>query len=153
MPKVIGFTPPWLARPSPGSQAFADLGDHSESAQVRNQARYFGQRRSLAQRGTEVFVAVGNQIRWLDLRPTKHAWEDDRVSPKLAADLSHHQQQDSEEPEGVNSKTAAYRVRLSFSSNCQLYLPLLTYRRRCLFQSIIRSVNSLSLRPVTFLPS
>ena len=35
-----------------------------------------GPRRTIAHRGTEVFIAVGREIRWADLVYLKEAWED-----------------------------------------------------------------------------
>ena len=35
-----------------------------------------GPRRTIAQRGTEVFIGVGREIRWADLVYLKEAWED-----------------------------------------------------------------------------
>jgi nucleoporin NUP82 len=52
MPKVLSHTPAWLTRPHPAFDALA-------GAQV------------LANRGTEVFAAVGREIRWADLATWK----------------------------------------------------------------------------------
>lgn len=35
----------------------------------------YGPRRTIARRGTEVFIAVGKEIRWADLVYLKEAWE------------------------------------------------------------------------------
>ncbi len=87
MPKIISYTPPWLSRPSPGSQAFTNIQDHdlnpsnrpscpSFSSHDNVDQPYSGPHRLLARRGTEVFVVVGNQIRWTDLRMVKNDWEE-----------------------------------------------------------------------------
>lgn len=89
MPKIISYTPPWLSRPSPGSQAFTTLPSHDSDPLKRasqlgsptgqsDPQPYYGPHRLLARRGTEVFVVVENQIRWLDLSMVKHAWEERR---------------------------------------------------------------------------
>ena len=53
---IAGWTPAWLARPSPASKLF-------EGCQV------------LDRRGTEVFVAKGNKIQWANLKDVKKAWD------------------------------------------------------------------------------
>ena len=63
MPKVLSYTPPWLSRPSPGFKVFYDppksTSTTAESAPAVS--------RTIASRGTQLFVAVGNEIRWTDL--------------------------------------------------------------------------------------
>ena len=86
MPKVVGYTPPWLAKPSPGSKIFSDpeaqspppltkrssyLSSFSGPTNTQTQ----GPSRLLAQRGTETFAVVGNKIRWADLAAVKDSWE------------------------------------------------------------------------------
>jgi nucleoporin NUP82 len=81
MPKITSYTPAWLSKPNPGHEIFvpSSLGaDHpSLSAGTGGKgAAKPGPRRTIAQRGTEVFVAVGREIRWADLVYLKEAWED-----------------------------------------------------------------------------
>ncbi|KAK4540134.1 hypothetical protein LTR36_009799 [Oleoguttula mirabilis] len=72
MPKVLARDPSWLARPSPGFQLFrADGRQHGQSPVVR----YEGPLRRIAHRGTEVIVAVGNELRWSELSMLKDAGE------------------------------------------------------------------------------
>ncbi|MCJ1433685.1 hypothetical protein MMC27_003049 [Xylographa pallens] len=87
MPKVLSYTPAWLSRPSPGFDLF-----HSNDRKLSHKASEAGSkkdehgaRRILAYRRTEycneVFVVVGNTIRWADLGQIKDDWEgeqDDR---------------------------------------------------------------------------
>ena len=89
MPKIQSYTPPWLARPSPGfellsphaasraSQFNASSSRPSRSGQTNGARKIIGSRRTIARRPdtTEVFVAVGNQIRWTDLRNLKDTYE------------------------------------------------------------------------------
>ncbi|KAH0538299.1 hypothetical protein FGG08_005119 [Glutinoglossum americanum] len=85
MPKILSYTPSWLSRPTPGFNLFSPIsgpditdaithssyrGRHGPS---RTQYQQFPRRR-LARRGTEVFVAVGNQLRWADLLRLKKDW-------------------------------------------------------------------------------
>ena len=58
MPRIISRTPRWLSRPAPGHTLFAKDGR-------RNSIE--GPQRTIAHRGTEIFVAVGNELRWADL--------------------------------------------------------------------------------------
>lgn len=91
MPKILSYTPPWLSRPSPGAQIFSDAANTSSSHTSgilkrsdaalnghNNASSYKGPHRTIAQRGTEIFVAVGNHIRWADLRRLKDDWADIR---------------------------------------------------------------------------
>ena len=89
MPKILSYTPPWLARPSPGSGIFSEtLSPLSSGSPSRNGAEaartngnssnhgYEGPCRLLAHRGTEIFAVAGNKIRWADLRRVKDDWHE-----------------------------------------------------------------------------
>ena len=80
MPKVKSFTAPWLANNAPGHQLFEPSADALRSRALsppysssKKQA-IAGPRRTIARRGTEVFVAVGREIRWGDLAYLKEEW-------------------------------------------------------------------------------
>jgi nucleoporin NUP82 len=85
MPKVTSYTPAWLSKPNPGHEIFvpsvlgADHPSLSSGANVKGPTNP-GPRRTIAQRGTEVFIAVGKEIRWADLVYLKEAWEDKQKS-------------------------------------------------------------------------
>jgi nucleoporin NUP82 len=86
MPKPTSYTPTWLSRPNPGWDIFTpsvkDLGyPFLSQTSSKNNAKS-GPRRTIAQRGTEVFVAVGKEIRWADLVYLKEAWEDKQERQK-----------------------------------------------------------------------
>lgn len=77
MPKVKGYTPLWLSQ-TPGRSVFAPgSGDPTPSlssyATKKNQPAP-GPRRTIAKRGTEIFVAVGKEIRWADLISLRETW-------------------------------------------------------------------------------
>lgn len=85
MPRILSYTPSWLSRPSPGYQVFKpsnnnkqlDPEDPNHYAHVSNRPQeYLGPKRTIAHRGTQIFVAVGNEIRWSDLCMLKDDWED-----------------------------------------------------------------------------
>ncbi|KAI4742621.1 hypothetical protein E4T50_06963 [Aureobasidium sp. EXF-12298] len=70
MARVIGHTPSWLSAPSPGFNLFQRNPDTKAPSGLRNQltkAEARGPTRTIAHRGTEIFVLVGNEIRWSDL--------------------------------------------------------------------------------------
>ncbi|KAI0408635.1 hypothetical protein F4802DRAFT_594047 [Xylaria palmicola] len=78
MPKIKAYTPAWLSSPSPGHRLFAPNPDD-----VQNIASYSSRaaaaaspRRTIATRGTEVFIAVGKEIRWADLVYLKEKWQE-----------------------------------------------------------------------------
>lgn len=71
MAKVLSHTPTWLSRPSPGFDFFQP-GPQTKSpiALSNGQGKKIDHQtpsRTIASRGTEVFVVVGNEIRWSDL--------------------------------------------------------------------------------------
>jgi hypothetical protein len=74
MPKILVRDPAWLARPTPGYQLFQQ--DSTSKSQQSHDARYEGPLRKIAHRGSEVFVAVGNELRWSELGLMKDVGED-----------------------------------------------------------------------------
>ncbi|KAK2743044.1 hypothetical protein FQN57_005000 [Myotisia sp. PD_48] len=84
MPRVVDYSPPWLARPSPGADLFSLSNDDqkkSSNSGARPEASasttgYLLQpRRTLARRDADIFVVVDNQIRWANLTDIKDAWK------------------------------------------------------------------------------
>lgn len=75
MPKVIGYTPSWLSRPSPGFSVFTPKPTTSSKATngVDEAGGLSRTKNTIATRGTEIFVAIGNEIRWSDLVELKEA--------------------------------------------------------------------------------
>ena len=69
MPRVISYTPSWLSRPSPGFDLFASKSKASTRATngPSNATEQPGPHKTIACRGSEIFVAAGNEIRWSDL--------------------------------------------------------------------------------------
>lgn len=68
MPRVISYTPEWLMRPNPGYELFAPKSTAVKAPAVQGGA---GRRKTIATRNSEVFVAVGTEIRWADLELLK----------------------------------------------------------------------------------
>ena len=83
MPKIISYTPPWLCRPSPGFHLFsselskrsAERGSNQSVNGSKNKKTPVGPVKTIARRGTEIFVVVDNEIRWSDLCMLKGDWE------------------------------------------------------------------------------
>ncbi|PMD40443.1 hypothetical protein L207DRAFT_565900 [Hyaloscypha variabilis F] len=90
MPKVISYTPAWLSKPNPGHEIFttktmgAPTASSNGSTASSKRAAKPGPRRTIARRGTEVFIAVGKEIRWADLVYLKEAWEDKQSTNSLS---------------------------------------------------------------------
>ncbi|KAK8138192.1 hypothetical protein PG984_001572 [Apiospora sp. TS-2023a] len=82
MPKVKAYTPAWLSRPSPGHRVFAPAAGEprpSTYSSSRSDISKTGPRRTIAQSGSQVFVAVGKEIRWVDLIELKEKWQEKDV--------------------------------------------------------------------------
>ncbi|MCJ1311717.1 hypothetical protein MMC25_005390 [Agyrium rufum] len=93
MPKVISYTPSWLERNAPGLEFFTP---HDRSKQTISSGTEEGgivpkeasstASRTIAQRGTEIYVVVDNTIRWTDLCSLQEAWrEAGKKAPRSAA--------------------------------------------------------------------
>lgn len=79
MPKVKHYSASWLSKNAPGHQLFEPSQDATRSRALSppySSKKKFspGPRRTIARRGTEVFVAVGKEIRWADLAYLKDDW-------------------------------------------------------------------------------
>lgn len=77
MPKVKSYTAPWLSH-GPGHALFAPSSEASKAlgapSPYSKKKKPVGPRRTIARRGTEVFVAVGKELRWGDLAYLKDKW-------------------------------------------------------------------------------
>lgn len=79
MPKVKCYSAAWLSKNAPGHQLFEPLPEVARSRSLASpyaakKKTIQGPRRTIARRGTEVFVAVGKDIRWGDLAYIKEEW-------------------------------------------------------------------------------
>lgn len=72
MPKIKSYTAPWLSQ-GPGQRLFAPSADAASPYNSKKQ-NIPGSKRTIARRGTEVFVAVGKELRWGDLAYLKEKW-------------------------------------------------------------------------------
>ena len=102
MPGVLKYTPAWLSRPSPGFEVFASKAPPKLSnteAKQKNE-KPFGPQRTIARRGTEVFVAVGNELRWTDMVLLKERY--DETQDKQNGQNGNEDDQDDQEDEMGN---------------------------------------------------
>ncbi|KAH8878572.1 hypothetical protein GQ53DRAFT_850160 [Thozetella sp. PMI_491] len=84
MPRIKSFAPGWLNSPAPGHKLFALAREENTAPNsVLAKKQKPGPRRTIARRGTEVFVAAGRQIRWGDLAILKENWESKTVGSRL----------------------------------------------------------------------
>lgn len=75
MPKVKSYSAPWLAKNAPGHQLFEPIADLARPQALSTKTQHQpGPRRTIARWGTQVFVAVGKEIRWGDLAYIKEQW-------------------------------------------------------------------------------
>ena len=82
MPRVLSYTPAWLSRTAPGFRLFSNGDEQNQNAASSKSLNGdsdtvvpSGHRRTIEHRGSEVFVAVGTDIRWADLASIKDSWE------------------------------------------------------------------------------
>jgi nucleoporin NUP82 len=85
MPKVLSYTPEWLSRPSPGYHLFAPK--QTTGNGVAAKKKDLGPRKTLATRGSELFVASGHEIRWTDLVNLKEGTEPASRTLKISVPL------------------------------------------------------------------
>ncbi len=70
MLSVVRRTPAWLADQSPGGELFTAPSTSNSSTPPKP-----GPSRTIARRGNEIFVAVGNQLRWADVTLLQQIWQ------------------------------------------------------------------------------
>lgn len=80
MPKILQRDPAWFANSTPGYNLFqVGATPHvAQDARLATETSFDGPSRRIAHRGTEVFVVVGNEVRWSDLGLLRDAGEERR---------------------------------------------------------------------------
>ena len=80
MPKVKNYAPSWLSEQSPAHKLFESTPETRSRGLTptysNKKTSVLGPKRTIARRGTEVFVAVGKEVRWGDLAYLKDEWTD-----------------------------------------------------------------------------
>ena len=86
MPKILSYTPSWLTRPSPGYALFSQKPKeiNAEAKEQKQGGQDLRIRRTIAHRGTEIFVVVDNEIRWSDLVMLRERSEEDQQDVRLS---------------------------------------------------------------------
>ncbi|ORY69865.1 nuclear pore complex protein An-Nup82 [Pseudomassariella vexata] len=74
MPKIKSYTPAWLSQPSPGHRLFAPSSEQPRSSLASASVPRLAPRRTIARSGSQIFVAVGKEVRWADLIELKEIW-------------------------------------------------------------------------------
>lgn len=78
MPKILQRQPRWLDHDTPAAEFFFQSSDRQQQKTGGGQKTgYEGASRKIAHRGSEIFYAAGNEIRWSDLAVLKEAGETD----------------------------------------------------------------------------
>ncbi|QSZ29155.1 hypothetical protein DSL72_003666 [Monilinia vaccinii-corymbosi] len=114
MPRVLAYTPTWLSKPSPGHEIFTAGPATSNPTAPGNiynandkKSNKPGPRRTIARRGTEVFIAVGKEVRWADLVYLKEAWENKQENQRS---FLKGKSRSGEEPEAGDDVARGYRI-------------------------------------------
>ena len=113
MPRIISYTPSWLARPSPGFQLFDIPVSSPSSTQYHlrgpNPTEYSGPNKTIACRGTEVFIVAGKTIRWSDLSLLKAEDDELQATPSKKPKLNGREEKAVIDDNGPED--GSYRVR------------------------------------------
>lgn len=90
MPKIQSFSAPWLQEPNPGHKLFEQSEENSRlpASIAYSKSASQGPKRTIAQRGNEVFVASGREIRWGDIAYLKDALEADQSRTRASSHLN-----------------------------------------------------------------
>lgn len=134
MPRVIKRTPDWLVPPSPGHSLFSFKAPRFATSSSNDIASQQGALRTIAKgRGSEIFVASGNELRWADLAVLKHDFQEVHDSRNGASKTTYHYEGDED---------SAYRVRGNFLH--ALIFTLLIIYRSYAFLELALSLNCMS---------
>ncbi|KAL3425036.1 nuclear pore complex protein An-Nup82 [Phlyctema vagabunda] len=107
MPKVTSYTPAWLSKPTPGHGIFTATATNTSNGsghELKKKKAKPGPNRRIVHRGTEVFIAVGKEIRWADLVYLKETWEDKQLSEKQARGKGKYASSPRDQPDDRNAQ-------------------------------------------------
>ncbi|KAI5459943.1 nuclear pore complex protein An-Nup82 [Mariannaea sp. PMI_226] len=115
MPKVKSYAAPFLVGDAPGHRLFEPssevLRSRSFDGAHGSKKKYTpGPRRTIACRGTEVFVAVGREIRWGDLAYLKDGWANRHARAKNGGRVKREDSFQSADEESILEYAAGLRV-------------------------------------------
>lgn len=112
MPKILSRDPAWLSAATPGFNLFQP-NEFTSKAQHTPGDSYDGPSRKIAYRGTEIFVAVGNELRWSDLALLQHVGEE-RHRGKQTGRYSH-DSEDTQQERAYKVSCTARMIELDYS--------------------------------------
>jgi len=116
MPKIKSYTPRWLTDPTTsGHQLFTRSQGDATSLRFSSKKTEPGPRRTIARRGTEVFVANGKEIKWGDLVYLKDGWETKQARSFRPSQIKREESNGSlDSPDGITNgdghSSEGYRV-------------------------------------------
>ncbi|WQF75486.1 Putative nucleoporin NUP88/NUP82 [Colletotrichum destructivum] len=112
MPKVKSYSAPWLSH-GPGRSLFAPSNDAASKAMsapspyASKKKKTPGPRRTIARRGTEVFIAVGKELRWGDLAYLKEKWSTKHAHRRMGSRVKREDSSDGFDDEMIPSTEEA----------------------------------------------
>jgi nucleoporin NUP82 len=118
MPKVKSYAAPFLSGNASGHRLFEPTTEvsRSRSFDAASKKKFVpGPRRTIARRGTEVFVAVGREIRWGDLAYLKDEWANRRNNGRSGSRIK---REDSFQSEADSVLESIAGVRVSWQRAC-----------------------------------
>ncbi|PCD40366.1 hypothetical protein QX201_008645 [Fusarium graminearum] len=112
MPKVKSYSAAWLSSNAPGHRLFEQSPEAIKSRGLESnysskKKTTPGPRRTIARRGTEVFVAVGREIRWGDLAYFKDEWANRRSKSRSSQGVHIKREDSTQSLEDDNLENAA----------------------------------------------
>ncbi|PKS09999.1 hypothetical protein jhhlp_004623 [Lomentospora prolificans] len=116
MPKVKSYTPSWLSKGSPGHNLFSpsiDASRASLSSPYTTKSKKKtpnGPKRTIARRGTEIFVANGKEIRWGDLVYLKETHGQNRANFHVKRESSVADGDTPDDDDDVGNRALGYRI-------------------------------------------
>jgi nucleoporin NUP82 len=116
MPRIKSYTPAWLSRPAPGHNLFtASSADSKTAFSTTITDTKPGPRRTIARSGSQVFVAVGREVRWADLIELKEQWQEKTSKGRQGARIKREDSESPDEDEILRASAqdgyAGFRVR------------------------------------------
>lgn len=118
MPKIKSYTPSWLSPPAPGHNLFVPSSEERRSSPfpaAKSKAAKTAPRKTLARSGSQIFVAVGREIRWADLIELKEKWQEKAVRGRSSIRIKREDEGEPDDEEYLRASAregyAGFRVR------------------------------------------
>jgi len=125
MPQITSYTPAWLSQPNPGHEIFTQTAKSQNypalSAKNGKKGSKPGPLRTIAHRGTQVFIAVGKEIRWADLVYLKEACEEGQKRKKESTRRGVTEPSESEDDHAQGHRVCSYNKMSLYSSKLTIF--------------------------------